>query len=149
MQRNDSILFDLQARATEISVREVLLTIHNRLIEAGYEPDLMDRISIALAEAANNIVEHAYADYSGEIRVLVRRAGQHLHFELRDKGAPMPGNMLPDGRAADLDVGVQDLPEGGFGWFLIHELTDGLRYDRKGDENILTVSFELPAETAP
>jgi serine/threonine-protein kinase RsbW len=38
-----------------------------------------------------------------------------------------------------------DLPEGGFGWFLIRELTKDLQYVRHEDQNRLTFSIPIDA----
>ena len=33
---------------------------------------------------------------------------------------------------------IQDMPEGGFGWFMIHTLADSINYERIDDENRFT-----------
>ena len=97
---------------------------------------------IVLAEALNNIVEHAYAGQPGEIRVEVTRRAADLCCQIRDHGRPMPGGSLPPGHLKPLSEGG-DLPEGGFGWFLIRKLARDLSYARDGEENVLT--FRLDA----
>ena len=97
---------------------------------------------IVLAEVLNNIVEHAYADQPGEIRVEVMQGDAGIRCQIRDRGRPMPGGMPPLGHLKPLAEG-DDLPEGGFGWFLIRALVQDLTYDRDGGENIL--SFRLDA----
>ena len=97
---------------------------------------------IVLAEVLNNIVEHAYADQPGEIRVEVRRGTAGIRCQIRDRGRPMPGDMPPLGHLRPMAEG-DDLPEGGFGWFLIRALAQDLTYARDGDENVL--SFRLDA----
>jgi serine/threonine-protein kinase RsbW len=92
---------------------------------------------IVLAEALNNVVEHAYARYSGKIEVLMRRADSDLVFELIDAGLPMPGTEPPLGHLKEV-LEIDDLPEGGFGWFLIRNLSHSLAYRRVGDRNRLT-----------
>lgn len=96
-----------------------------------------------VAEVLNNIVEHAYAgaDGSGDIRLRMWRHGPSVAVEVTDTGLPMPGLALPEGRLAEIGAG-DDLPEGGFGWFLIRSLTDWLIYDRVGAENRLRFCME-------
>ncbi len=48
----------------------------------------------------------------------------------------MPDGELPIGRLTDPKI-AKDLPEGGFGWFLIRNLSQDLTYDRDEDKNIL------------
>ena len=71
-----------------------------------------------------------------------------MQFELLDQGLPMPGGQPPPGQAAGVDVAVDDLPEGGFGWFLIRKLSQDLRYSRDGDTNRLCFSLSLQPQPA-
>ena len=56
----------------------------------------------------------------------------------------MPGLTLPEGTLAEIGSEVEDLPEGGFGWFLIRTLTNDLSYLRLQEQNIL--SFVVPVK---
>lgn len=94
---------------------------------------------LVLAEALNNIVEHAYATYPGEIELTLTPATGCLQCVIVDSGLPMPGERLPPGDPPALDG---DLPEGGFGWNLIRSLTTGLEYRRVANRNHL--QFSLP-----
>jgi serine/threonine-protein kinase RsbW len=89
-----------------------------------------------LAEVLNNIVEHAYACDRGAIRLNLWQQGPVLAVEVVDRGAPMPGLCLPEGHLAEIGS-FDDLPEGGFGWFLIRSMTSNLEYNRVGAENRL------------
>lgn len=91
---------------------------------------------MALAECLNNIAEHAYADeVPGEIDLWLTVQSNQLSVIIRDYGSPMPNHTLPQVSAPDVTCALNELPEGGFGWFLIHELTTNLRYERLGSEN--------------
>lgn len=95
---------------------------------------------IVLAEVLNNVVEHAYSQHGGEIRLSLSADGSLLHCVIEDEGQAMPGGTPP---AGDLPPADQ-FPEGGFGWHLIRTLSSGLEYQRHGGMNRL--SFSLPAE---
>ena len=110
--------------------------------QTAQEDDLRGTAEIVLAEVLNNIVEHAYADQAGNITLRLVRHDGGLHCTVSDTGAPMPGLCLPAGRSQPL-ADLADLPEGGFGWFLIRSLTVGLDYRRIAGVNRL--SFQLPA----
>lgn len=116
-----------------------------RLVQAlaAYSDDLAINAKIVLAEVLNNIVEHAYARFSGEIQLALSPMPSGLACRLSDRGAAMPDFELPTGAFQSLGQ-IADLPEGGFGWFLIRSLVQDLRYERVDGENIL--SFRLVDE---
>jgi serine/threonine-protein kinase RsbW len=106
--------------------------------------DLRGTAEIVMAEALNNIVEHAYAAHSGAIEISVDLGADGLQCVIADSGAPMPGHSLPQGKPHALQD-LDDLPEGGFGWFLIRSLAQDLQYSRTREQNYLR--FRLPAHS--
>jgi len=105
--------------------------------------DLCDTAEVVVAEALNNVVEHAYAESpDGWIYLDLRIAAPCLFVCVRDRGGPMPGLTPPDGKTPSTDVPLDDLPEGGFGWFLLHTLTQDLTYSRTENCNKLTFRLE-------
>lgn len=129
------------------SVRHALDTAVTRLLAMDLGEAAAGVVEIALAEALNNVVEHAYAgEKDGAVELIVERGDRALGFRILDDGWAMPGGTAPRGEAVDLDVALEDLPEGGFGWFLIHELTEGLSYRRLDGRNELTFQIVLQPE---
>lgn len=96
---------------------------------------------LVLAEVLNNVAEHAYADYPGEIELSLERVGGSVAVRIADRGKSMPRGTLPVGRAPD----PADLPEGGFGWFLIRQLTRDLCYRRHDGWNLFTFRMDADA----
>lgn len=136
--------FSLDCRATEGEVRRCVTSIIAELKSVGLVNERLGDIELALAEAINNIVEHAYRDQpDGIVKARVMVETDHLIVRLRDTGAPMPSGQIPAARLAQLGGEIEDLPEGGFGWFLIHSLTSAVRYDREIGGNRLSLFFEL------
>ncbi len=79
----------------------------------------MDDVVLALAEAAQNIVKHAYSGQpTGDtMRVDIKFNGKQLIIELFDKGSPaIPQNIKP--RKLD------DIKAGGLGTFFIGQIMD-------------------------
>ncbi len=105
---------------------------------------IIGRLGLVLAEALNNIAEHAYAARPGGLVVVrLRVDGEGVLVEIVDRGAPMPENRLPVGRLPPADVDLDELPEGGFGWYLIHDQADDVRYGRVDGENRLLLFFAI------
>lgn len=100
-------------------------------------------LELVLAEVLNNIVEHGYRDLApGRIEIDLRHSGTWLDCRIVDGGRPMPDLAPPDCPLPAADVAIDDLAEGGWGWTLIRELTDDLRYQRENGRNRL--SFRVP-----
>ena len=79
----------------------------------------MDDVVLALAEAAQNIVKHAYNGQptGDKMRVEISFNGKQLIIELFDKGSPaIPENIKP--RKLD------DIKAGGLGTFFIGQIMD-------------------------
>ena len=129
-----------------MAVRDGLHHLFTCDLLAGLTEESRGTAEIVLAEALNNVVEHAYARYPGKIEVVMRRRDPELLFDIRDDGLPMPGAEPPLGRLREV-LEIDDLPEGGFGWFLIRSLAHGLAYRRLNDRNLL--SFCVPADYRP
>ena len=128
--------------ATPLDVRKALHTVMARFGNEGFEPEELGSLELALAETLNNIVEHAYADRAdGEIDLRIARGPRGVYCEVTDDGRDMPDGIPPAGITLSAARPVADLPEGGFGWFLIREVTHDLRYMRIGGKN--RVSFRL------
>lgn len=103
-----------------------------------------EEIELVFCEVINNVVEHAYAGATdGEIAVSISYSDRGMMFDVRDWGYEMPEGELPRGNL----VNTAELPEGGFGWYLIRTLARDVRYRRRGDENRLT--FRMPCEVSP
>lgn len=135
--------FRLIFPGTAEAVRDSLQRVMNSPVLRAMTPDGRATAEIVLAEVLNNIAEHAYARQAGEIELTLGSAGPGLVVAVVDSGLPLPGLQIPDGQLQPLEGGG-DLPEGGFGWFLIRSLTQGLYYQRVAGRNHL--SFRLAPE---
>lgn len=133
----------LRLHSTPMSVRAALMQVREALQSAAVPGSDLGRLELVLAEAMNNIVEHAYLDSpDGRIVVRLTRDPDALSCEIIDTGAAMPGDALPQGHHPMLPS-IDDLPEGGFGWFMIRELAETLRYNRRSGRNCLYFRLAL------
>lgn len=129
-------------------VRRGIQKATHELAVRGVPREDVGTVEIVLAEALNNVVEHAYPESEpGDVTLVVRRRSASLIFEIRDKGRPMPKGRAPIGNHPMTEFhGEESMPEGGYGWFLIRELVRDLVYDRRDGENILffRMNIEVP-----
>lgn len=135
---------DLSFPATQARASDGIATLSARLAAHGLPESKADDVKIALAEAINNVVEHAYAGIApAEVQIDCCLCKDKLEIRITDTGSPMPDMRLPGGAPAPVDTRLQDLPEGGFGWHLIRQLASDIRYERRDDGNLLWLQFDF------
>ena len=91
--------------------------------------DLKDELVLAIAEAAQNIVKHAYKDYpdtQDRMAVRISCTGKELEIAFFDKGKPVEESKVKH-RAID------DVKPGGLGTFFIQEIMDSIKF-KEGDK---------------
>lgn len=131
--------FSVSCKSDPMLVRSGLLEVMDSLAPARLLPEESGTVELVLAEVMNNIAEHAYEERpDGDINIRLEGISGGILCFVTDYGKPMPDGKTPLGAAANLDVDMDDLPEGGFGWFLIGELAKDVVYERAGNENRLS-----------
>lgn len=128
--------------AQELAIRAGLQQIRRWLLRARMRPDLVGRAELALAEILNNVAEHAYqASGAGQIELSCEIDSSGLRIAVRDWGCALPQDLLHKNapqRHMTTAGDAQTLPDGGFGWHIIHQLTQDLVSQRLDGGNLLT-----------
>ena len=136
--------------ADPMSVRETILEVMERLkYEFPAQSEGIISTEIVLAEVLNNIAEHGYEGSNlGDVVVSVLCTDDMISIETRDHGLAMPGLSPPQTGLEDLPMEIDDLPEGGFGWFFIRSLSSHMEYRRVGSQNVFCVQIPTVPEIA-
>ena len=110
----------------------------------GIDTELAGRTELVLAEALNNVVEHGYQfKKTGDVELQIAFCSSEVDITIRDQGREL--GQIPCKKDMDRgELALDELPEGGFGWFLIHEMTSKIEYKHSRGKNIL--SLRLSAE---
>ena len=137
--------FNVSFQARQDAVRDAIERLITGLQPWGLDSDMAGTVELVIAEALNNVVEHAYANTSPPcpVHIACERQPNGVLIRIMDEGSEMPNGALPMGLAPDVDVDLMDLPEGGFGWFLIRDLAKDVEYHRDGAHNILNLRLDL------
>jgi len=107
------------------------------------------QVEVSVVEAVNNSIRHAYSGESGHaVEVDIVRYEDRIEFEISDWGQPM--KRLPDFDDVTLDYDPtdrQNLPTGGMGLFIMHDVMDRMSYESRDGKNMLSFTKRFERET--
>ena len=137
--------FSVSLAGVEDAVREGLAKTISCLAPLELSVDEAGTVELVLAEALNNVVEHALAETNKPSKIQIQGApcARGLCVTVIDHGAPMPTGFAPGAIAPEVDVATSEMPEGGFGWFMIHTLAQDVQYARIGTANHLMLRLAV------
>ena len=107
---------------------------------AGLDAGRALRLELAVEEWVVNLCTHAYAARDGELEIAVRQRNGQLLIEIIDQGPPFDPTASPEPDAA---LPLEQRKPGGLGLLLVRRMTDGLRYSRDGERNIVTLVVDM------
>jgi anti-sigma regulatory factor (Ser/Thr protein kinase) len=93
-------------------------------------------IELSLLEICINIIRYAYPKKKGEIHLKTWEDKARIYLEIRDNGIPFDPRQTKKPDIAEI---MKTGQKGGLGVFLTRKLMDGFAYQRRGDQNILTI----------
>ncbi len=110
-------------------------------------------VELAVVEAVNNSIEHAYRLQSGNtVDVDFEYDTDSLNIKIRDYGMPMPTSIADlfaeDVSMPDTSVDLDGLPVSGWGMQLLKSICDDVSYNRIQSCNTLSLSFKLSSVSA-
>lgn len=105
----------------------------------GLPQELNMPINLALEEAVSNVMLYAYPGKSGQVLIECDKFDK-LVFTITDSGVPFDPTQQED---PDVTQSAEDRPIGGLGIFLVRQIMDDIRYERKDNKNILTLTKKL------
>ncbi|MFD1480105.1 ATP-binding protein [Paracoccus nototheniae] len=142
-------MFHRVLKAHPVTVRATLHDVRQRFSREVSE-ETLGRLELVLAEVMNNVTEHA--PRTGRQTAMAPPRPPVIHLCIVHQDACIAcaltddGNTLPDDCMLPRSLptlAMDDLPEGGFGWFLIQDLTQALCYYREESRNYLAFSIPL------
>lgn len=126
-------------------VGEAVRGLCSQLDLAGAKPSCVE---LAVVEAVNNSIEHAYRSQSGNsVEVAFEYDADCLNIRIKDYGVPMPSSIATklssDVAMPRSDVEKDALPESGWGMQLLKSVCDDVSYKSMRSCNTLSLSFKL------
>ena len=105
---------------------------------SGLNPEVTDSLTLAIEEAVVNVIDYAYPEgVAGEVDIDAATTDKALIFTITDKGKPFDPTSRGE---VDINAGVEERPIGGLGIHLVRQIMDDVRYERRGDKNVLILT---------
>jgi len=118
-------------------VPEAAHRIATACAKTGLDPIGCHQVTVCTVEAINNAIIHAYREQNGFVAIRWQCTDSSLSIEVADQGIRME---------RDPDVVKPDpTTERGRGWCIIRAWMDETKYERRANENVVTMTKHLPA----
>ena len=128
---------ELHIAAKVENLDEVLAFAEERLEANGCSMKAQMQLTIAIEEIYVNIAHYAYGvEGGGDATIRFRTEGRTAVFDFIDSGVAYDPLAKPD---PDITLSVEERPIGGLGIFMVKKSMDDVRYERKDDQNILSM----------
>ena len=124
--------------ATVDQLDEVLAFVADQLEVLDCPPKHRIQIEVAVEEVFVNIVSYAYKPGSGTADITVEAFEKPKDVEITFKDTGVPFNPLAK-QDPDISLSADDRQIGGLGIFMVKKTMDGMRYEYRDRQNILTI----------
>ena len=106
--------------------------------EAQLEHEAVFNLNLALEEAVSNVIMYAYPEGTdGTVDIDAMVDGKRVSFVITDSGKPFDPTAKEE---VNIHTEMAERPIGGLGIHLVRTIMDTVSYERKGENNILTIT---------
>ena len=117
----------------------------DRFCEArDLEPQIAYAVNLSVDEILTNTISYAYDDdETHRIELVVRMDDGALVVVIEDDSAAFDVTAETQ---PELDASLSERDIGGLGLFLVHQMMDGVEYQRRDGRNVVTLTKRVAAE---
>lgn len=120
------------------AMRQLCEFVVSEARKRGLPEEFSDHFRLAVEEAVVNVCRYAYGGRQGELELSVKEKGGLIVVELSDEGAPFDPTTV---MKPDIAGSIREGKVGGLGIHLMKGMADRVSYRRKGERNVLTLTF--------
>ncbi len=130
--------FEYTLNSEYAQVKRICTSIQKDCKKCRIKEDKCYAIEVALLEALNNVVKHAYKGVPGNpIRVMLEVSQEKIEIKIFDEGSGEPRKKA---ETLSFDpVDIINLPEGGMGLFIIEKLMDQTEFKVENKKNVFSM----------
>ncbi len=120
------------------SLAKIDKQVRQAAIDAGFSENDAYDVELAVDEACTNIIDYSYGGEGlGEIECVCQQLSDGLKIIIVDTGCFFNPAGIP---STNVNLSLENRPEGGLGLFFIHQLMDEVKYDPcEGNGTTLTM----------
>ncbi len=128
------VLADITVTARLESLKGLVKSATESALQCGLTGEGLFAVDLVTEEAVLNILNYAYHNREGRVRLRCLEDGDRFVIEVTDWGVPFDATAQP---APDVNKPLEERPVGGLGIHLIKKMSDEMRYTREDGQNIL------------
>ena len=141
MESKGTIQLSIESRIE--NVRMMGVAVRAVAAAAGLEAEEADAVELALVEAINNVIIHAYKKEPGHtVNLRITAEPTDIRFRIDYTGRGFRPNPKYELEFDPEDVST--LPEGGMGLVIINKVMDEVKYESGGDRNTILLTKRIP-----
>ena len=135
------MLLQLELCNDLVSLEDAVAAIEQRLLDESVPRAVVDDARLVAEEILGNAIKHGCAQHEVHaLAVQMEREDERLHLEFRDDGTPY--NPLVT-HPPEIDAPLVERPIGGLGVYLVCEVAESVRYERRDGSNVLHVVLRV------
>ncbi|MFA5181175.1 MAG: ATP-binding protein [Syntrophales bacterium] len=136
-----SIRISIDSRLDQVHM--VGYAVHGICSQLGLGDIVVYQLELAVVEAVNNAIKHAYGSVAGHpVEVVISVNDKRLQFEICDDGETL--HFLTKSTGLDFDPrNKTSLPEGGMGLHIMEQVMDDVNYFVRDGRNCLVLGKSL------
>ncbi|ADU95862.1 anti-sigma B factor RsbW [Geobacillus sp. Y412MC52] len=145
MKEHETVVqLSIPAHAQFIDVAR--LTLYGLAAKMGFSYEEIEDMKVAVSEACNNAVLHAYNGRGGVIHLLFEMRADALSIIIKDEGKGFDYKRVAKQAAPLSAKPLEDVKAGGLGLFLMEALMDDVTVTTKGGTEVRLTKFRHRGE---
>lgn len=134
------IQLTIPAKAEYLDI--VRLTLYGIASKAGFSFEEIEDMKVAVAEACNNSILHAYPNKeAGSVEISFELEEKGMCIRIKDKGESFDYELASKKIASHQDKKMSELKAGGLGLYMMQGLMDKVQIISKNGTEVLLTKF--------